>query len=582
MEKLNRAATVALTAAAIPSSAWTQPKSALHVLTSAAYTPETISVNFKDVAGQVTALQLKPWQTIQDVKRTLAAKTVPKGFGLLVDHDQLVSEQRQQRLFYLGQAMQDARTVKDYHLKHGDTIHRAEECVATQSKPSPEIKVEVVLGTTKCPPELRLAVEETRQGLESGIKPQLAHSGLGGTYFLRNEKKKIVGVFKPEDEEAYAPNNPRGFPGHMGSVGVRGGLRSGEANVREVAAYLLDHDQFANVPATVRVEISHPSFGDAPKIGSFQKFAAHDEEAGDVSPSLFTVEAAHRIAIIDIRLLNTDRNDENLLVKKSGNALEHCELIPIDHGCSLPDSLEVNWYDWAWLSWPQSKQPLSSSEKAYIARLDAEKDAELLSHELAIRWQCLLVLRVATTFLQLGAAADLSLYDIASMMSRDDPEKLSVLEIVFAQAKTLAEFKQKENKENKKLSHHHSSPPLSPMSIGAKVSVGGKAKKKIRRSVSAQSLSLDAFKLPGVAQGVTSKPCDDGGAWALEDCSQDLFDEDFWNHLKDLMKQAFLRRQMKRRAVETFKSVARSESYSPPSPTMSSSLPFCSSSEFSD
>merc|ERR1711998_569771 len=79
--------------------------------------------------------------------------------------------------------------------------------------------------------------------------------------------------------------------------------------------------------------------------------------------------------------------------------------------------------------------------KEYIARMDADKDADLLSEELNIRWRCLLVLRVATRFLQKGAAADLTLYEIASLMSRDQPDKPSALEIVFAQAKTLAEKK---------------------------------------------------------------------------------------------------------------------------------------------
>lgn len=507
------------------------------------------------MAGKVTALQLKPWQTIKDVKRSLAQESAPKGFGLLVDEGELVSEEKRQRLFYLGEALKDGKTVKDYKLKSGDTVHRAEEIEKpppspSKEKPSPEIKVEVVMGSTKCPPELLSCIEETRRGLECGMVPQLARSGLGGTYFLSDSENKILGVFKPEDEEAYAPNNPRELKGRMGSRAVKGGVRSGEANVREVAAYLLDHEKFANVPATVRVEISHASFGEVPKIGSFQEFKPHDEEAGDVSPSLFSVEAAHRVSIMDIRLLNTDRNDENLLVKKSGSA--GCELIPIDHGCSLPDSLEVNWYDWAWLSWPQTKEPLTASEKEYIARLDAEQDVNLLSRELLIRWQCLLVLRVATTFLQLGAAADLSLFDIADMMCRDDVDKLSVLEIVFAQAKTLAETKQEDRGRSRRRS-----PPLSPTSMGdSQMKIG----KKMRRSASATSLSLDSFKLPGASAPSAGRgPCDDVGAWALEDCSQELFDERFWVDLKDFMAQAIQRRQMKRMALQSLK-LARSPS----------------------
>jgi len=536
---MNRAATAALSAASKPPTCsrveWGVSKS-LHV-----FTKKSVSVNFRDASGKVTALELKPLQSIKEVKRLLAEETAPQGFGLLIDHDKLISEQQRQRLFFQGQVLKDHHTVKHYKLKNGDTVFQVEE--APTKKPDTNTKVEVVLGTTKCPPELRSAIEATQQGLASGMQPKLARSGLGGTYFLSNNEDRILGVFKPEDEEAYAPNNPRGLADRMGSRGVRGGLLSGEANVREVAAYLLDHDKFANVPATVRVEVSHPSFGSTPKIGSFQEFKPHDEEAGDLSASLFNVEAAHRIAIMDIRLLNTDRNDENLLVKKSPS--QEFELIPIDHGCSLPDSLEVNWHDWAWLSWPQTKQSLSEDAKAYIARLDADRDAELLKSELSIRWQCLLVLQVATTFLKLGAAADLSLYDIASMMSRDEPTKPSVLEVVFAQAKTLAERKRLGGRPKRR------SPPVSPITGPMQ------GKKGLRRSSSSCTLDLDAFKLPGVVQGLRDRAPNDDITWALaeDECDKTLFDDSFWTYLKDLMSQAILRRQMKRRAVESFKSI---------------------------
>jgi len=539
---MNRAAVAALNAASNPPScsrAMGHPKAPPHVFT------KTLSVNFRDAAGKVTSLELRPLQSIKEVKRMLAGETAPKGFGLLVDHDKLISEQQRQRLFYQGQVLKDSHTVNHYSIKHGDTVFQVEEAPSSSSKkPDAETKVEVVLGTTKCPPELRSVIEETQQGLASGMEPKLARSGLGGTYFLSDKDDRILGVFKPEDEEAYAPNNPRGLSGSMGSRGVRGGLLSGEANVREVAAYLLDHDKFANVPATVRVEVSHPSFGAKPKIGSFQEFKPHDEEAGDLSASLFTVEAAHRIAIMDIRLLNTDRNDENLLVKKSPS--QEFELIPIDHGCSLPDSLEVNWHDWAWLSWPQSKQPLSMEAKAYIAHLDAERDSEMLSQELSIRWQCLLVLRVATTFLKLGAEADLSLYDIASMMSRDEADKPSVLEVVFAQAKTLAESKRRGGRLKRR------SPPVSP--AWGPTPTPSPQGTKLRRSASATDLCFDAFKLPGSCAGsAPTHASDDTGAWAHDDSDKEIFEETFWGHLRDLMSQAILRRQMKRRAVEQFK-----------------------------
>lgn len=506
---------------------------------------DKMSLQFKDTKGNITTLQVKPWKTIKETKRMLAEETAPQGFELLIDNDKLVSQMLRQRLFFQGQVLKDSKTLKDYSLKDGDVIYRLaqEEKSPTSSLSEVEPNVEVVLGNSAPPPELLCVIEAAKKGLSQGLSPVLASSGLGGTYFLRDDHERIVGVFKPEDEEAYAPNNPRGLPGRMGSRGVRSGLLSGEANVREVAAYLLDHDRFANVPATVRVEVSHPTFGTVAKVGSLQEFKLHDEEAGDVSASLFTVEAAHRISIMDMRLLNRDRNDENLLVRKTSS---HMELIPIDHGCSLPDTFEVNWHDWAWLSWPQTKKPLSDQEKTYIARLDAEHDVNLLKQELSIRWQCLLVLRIATMFLQKGAAADLCLFDIASMMSRDEDEKASTLEVIFAQAKTLAESKRRGGNPKRRRSPNVS--PATPPAPEAR---------KMRRSRSMCSLDFDAFKLPGVVPGSSQVPADDCLTWALEDSSEDVFDEDFWNYLSNLMDTAISRRGMKRQAVETLKGLLR-------------------------
>jgi hypothetical protein len=554
MEIINRAATAAIAALALPLASESHNSVELKTTHGAFQKTKHLrvvtkknSLNFKDEDGKITTLILKPWQSIREVKALLAENTAPQGFELLVDNDELVSKLQHQRLYFQGQVLQDTKTLQDYKLKSGDTIYRLAE---KEEKPcqasSPPARVQVVLGDTKCPPELQSKIEQTQLGLDNGVEPCLASSGLGGTYFLRDKQRQIVGVFKPEDEEAYCPNNPRGLAGRMGSrTSAKSGLLSGEANVREVAAYLLDHDKFANVPATVRVEVTHQAFGGKPKVGSFQEFKPHDDEAGDVSASLFSVEDAHRIGIMDIRLLNRDRNDENLLVKKSPDNV--FELIPIDHGCSLPDSLEVDWYDWAWLSWPQMKKPLSAVEKAYIARLDAEEDATLLSRNLNIRWQCLLVLHVTTLFLQKGAAADLSLYDIASMMTREEKGRPSTLEVIFAQAKTLAGQQKLGGKPKRRSPTSLSTTPTqSPVCEPAPTP-------KLRRSRSLCNLDLDAFKLPGIhTAAVAAKPCDDFGDWMLED-NEELFDDDFFKRLGGLMDTSVLVRQQKRRAVEVFK-----------------------------
>lgn len=50
---------------------------------------------------------------------------------------------------------------------------------------------------------------------------------------------------------------------------------------------------------------------------------------------MFSVEEVHKIGLLDVRILNCDRNDENILIKKVNDKLV---LIPIDHGLSFPDS----------------------------------------------------------------------------------------------------------------------------------------------------------------------------------------------------------------------------------------------------
>jgi hypothetical protein len=69
---------------------------------------------------------------------------------------------------------------------------------------------------------------------------------------------------------------------------------------------------------------------------------------------LFSVDEVHKIAILDMRILNLDRNTGNILVQEVFDKKRNKKkkvLIPIDHGLSLPDNLEVCSFDLAWLSW---------------------------------------------------------------------------------------------------------------------------------------------------------------------------------------------------------------------------------------
>ena len=115
-----------------------------------------------------------------------------------------------------------------------------------------------IFGSMQCPQQLQSAIKEIEKGFKKGLKPKLTDDGTSGTYLMRGISRKPLAVFKPIDEEAFAPNNPRDHVGRFGQQSFRAGVLSGEACIREVAAYLLDKDGFSGVPSTTMIE-SHLS-----------------------------------------------------------------------------------------------------------------------------------------------------------------------------------------------------------------------------------------------------------------------------------------------------------------------------------
>ena len=135
-------------------------------------------------------------------------------------------------------------------------------------------------------------VESVRVAIEQGIHPKMISQGSSGSYFAKNSEGKVVGVFKPKDEEPYAAGNPKWnkwihrnlFPCCFG----RACLIPNLSYVSEAAAYTLDCRLRTNlVPYTDIVWLSstsfHYDFWDRsnfyrkrkpfpPKVGSFQVF----------------------------------------------------------------------------------------------------------------------------------------------------------------------------------------------------------------------------------------------------------------------------------------------------------------------
>ncbi|OMO95964.1 hypothetical protein CCACVL1_05141 [Corchorus capsularis] len=307
-----------------------------------------------------------------------------------------------------------------------------------------------ILGKSDSFDVLKPVAKDIIKAMKLGIDPLPVNGGLGGAYYFKNPRGQNVALVKPTDEEPYAPNNPKGFVGKsLGQPGLKRSVRIGETGYREVVAYLLDYENFAKVPPTALVKITNSVFNVnnykkkhlVTKIASFQKYIHHDFDASDHGTSSFPVSAVHRIGILDIRILNTDRHAGNILVKKldGSGRFDQVELVPIDHGLCLPEALEDPYFEW--IHWPQSSIPFSEDELEYIKKLDPIKDSMMLKRELPmIREACLRVLVVCTIFLKTAAGFGFCLAEIGEMMSREfraGEEDPSELEVICLKAREL-------------------------------------------------------------------------------------------------------------------------------------------------
>ncbi len=57
--------------------------------------------------------------------------------------------------------------------------------------------------------EFDVIVDSVRTAIQQGTHPRMISQGSSGSYFARNTDGKVVGVFKPKDEEPYAAGNPK-------------------------------------------------------------------------------------------------------------------------------------------------------------------------------------------------------------------------------------------------------------------------------------------------------------------------------------------------------------------------------------
>jgi len=452
-----------------------------------------------DSQSRKRAIVVRSWSTIKDVKDLI--------------QQQFHVPPSSQRLYFgtvFGKPLPNHRTLQDAGIyRSGETllleIHTGHQGLVsgTDSILNPSTSILKSMSTSDVcissslldltPKAFRRIIQQARRGLAVGLKPDLVLDGSGGTYLLHDARKRPIVVFKPGDEEPYALNNPRGYvnASSKDDLSMRAGILPGEAFLREVAAYLLDHDGFSSVPMTTVVEARHKAFnhngsrlklsqGGASvgkhslstsptngnemslqkKIGSCQDFVRSECSMDDLSPSKLSVDQVHKIAILDIRILNADRNAANLLCRRNPDSDEY-ELIPIDHGYCLRSVGDASWFDWCWLNWAQMKEPMSKTTQDYVLKLNIEDDVRTLKERLNIPQEGLDLFRASSKLLKAGVNAGMSLYDIAILCCRNDNngEIPSNLESMLSMANEIA----KSAVENRKWHHVTASRALAEM-----------------------------------------------------------------------------------------------------------------------
>jgi len=245
------------------------------------------------------------------------------------------------------------------------------------------------------------------------ISLSIINEGLGGTYLV--DIDGYMAVFKPSDEEAGSHENPK-----KNFKAPRKGISPGEGYIREVAAYLMDHGNYAGVPITQLVEME---VNNNKKIGSLQRYVPNQGSLADYGLSLFDKDDIHKIAQLDIRLYNVDRNEENLLVTKEKDVYH---LVPIDHAYSLPESLEDGTL-FVWLNWKKTKEPMSEEMLEYIENIDIERDEQIL-RMLNFKEESIFIMKMSTLTLKIGAKSGCNFHEIALFLTRPSLKGISPLE----------------------------------------------------------------------------------------------------------------------------------------------------------
>ncbi|XP_076070052.1 phosphatidylinositol 4-kinase II alpha isoform X2 [Oratosquilla oratoria] len=270
-------------------------------------------------------------------------------------------------------------------------------------------------------------VRQAEIAIENGIYPERISQGSSGSYFVKNSNGKIIGVFKPKDEEPYGRLNPK-WTKWLHKVCCpccfgRSCLVPNQGYLSEAGASLVDQKLQLNVvPKTKVVKLASETFnytridreksrakkvvserfpkvgrhfnriGLPPRVGSLQCFVEGYKDAdywlrrfeaeplSDSTSKQFQLQFEH-LVVLDYITRNTDRGNDNWLVKYDKPSLDEQEgeewslvkppevkIAAIDNGLSFPFKHPDSWraypYHWAWLPW--AKTPFSQETKDMV------------------------------------------------------------------------------------------------------------------------------------------------------------------------------------------------------------------------
>ncbi|XP_036776884.2 phosphatidylinositol 4-kinase type 2-beta isoform X3 [Manis pentadactyla] len=205
-------------------------------------------------------------------------------------------------------------------------------------------------------PEFADTILKAEQAIEYGVFPERISQGSSGSYFVKDPKRKIIGVFKPKSEEPYGQLNPK-WSKYVHKVCCpccfgRGCLLPNQGYLSEAGASLVDGKLHLGIVPKTRVvwlvsETFNYSTIDRAKSRG-KKYAL--EKVPKVGRKF------HRIGLPPKEATWID--DKELLIKIA--AIDNGLAFPFKH----PDEWRAYPFHWAWL--PQAKVPFSEETRNLI------------------------------------------------------------------------------------------------------------------------------------------------------------------------------------------------------------------------